>query len=138
MIIIIDASILQLREQRRHFNWNRPICTCGCKKVWGHGFVSRILDDCTVELKRFLCPGCGKTFTLRPRGFWPRFQTCVLTMFLALAAILTMGRWPQPSRRQRMRHWMCRFERLAAGHFPSENLILLLERLQASEVSFLI
>ena len=138
MIIIIEATVEQLRQQRRFFNWNRPSCPCGCKKIWSHGFVSRILDDCKVELKRFRCPSCRKTFTLRPRGFWPRFQTCVLSMFLALAAMLTKGRWPQPSRRQRMRHWMRRFERLAVGHFPTETLNSLLERLHASGVCFLI
>jgi hypothetical protein len=137
MIVFIEATVEQLRQEGRNFNWNRPTCTCGCKKVWGHGFVLRILDDCEVELKRFHCPDCGKVFTLRPNGFYPHIQTSILSLYLALLAMLKRGRWPRPSLHQRMRHWMRRFERFAAGYFPTENLISLLERLHAGGVFFL-
>lgn len=137
MIVFIEATVQQLRQEGRNFNWIPPTCPCGCKKVWGHGFVSRILDDCHVELKRFICPLCGKVFTLRPNEFRPRIQTSILKVFLALLAMLTRGRWPQPSLHQRMRHWMRRFECFAAGNFPAENLITLLERLHAGGVFLL-
>ena len=136
MIVFIDATVEQLRQQAREFNWNRPTCGCGCEKVWGHGFVSRILDDSRVELKRFLCPNCGTVFTLRPSGFFPRIQTCILSVFIALRLKLTTGHWPQPARRQRTGHWMRRFDLLAAGHFPTETLTSLLERLYASRLFF--
>ena len=138
MLIFIEATVEQLKQEGRNFNWNRPSCTCGCEKVWGHGFVSRILNDCHIEVKRFRCPECGRVFTLRPDGFYPRTQSCILSVFLALLAMLTSGRWPPPSRRQRRRHWMRRFERFAAGHFPAEDLISLLKRLYERSVCFLI
>jgi len=138
MLIYIEATVEQLKQEGRDFNWNRPDCTCGCEKVWGHGFVLRILNDCEVELKRFRCPSCGKVFTLMPNGFYPRMQSCILSVFLALLAMLTSGRWPAPCRRQRWRHWMRRFERLAAGHFPGEDLNFLLERFHKRGVCFLI
>ena len=138
MLIFIEATVEQLKQEGRDFNWNRPSCDCGSEKVWGHGFVSRILNDCEVQLKRFRCYGCGRVFTLKPNGFYHRTQSCILRVFLALLAMLTSGRWPPPSHRQRSRHWMRRFERLAAGHFPLENQTFLLERLHKNGVCFLI
>ena len=137
MIVFIDVSVQELCEHGRLFNYNRPDCTCGCKKVWGHGFVTRILDGCSVELKRFRCPQCQTVFTLRPSSFRPRFQNSIRVMFMGLVASLSTGRWARPVPRQRGRHWLRRLERFAAAHFPSEPILSLLQRLHEAGVFFL-
>jgi len=52
----IAVSSAELRHFCPGFKWIRPSCPCGSEKNWGHGFVTRIIDENVVELKRFRCP----------------------------------------------------------------------------------
>ena len=137
VIVKFDASRAELRQYSRHFKWIRPSCDCGCEKVWGHGFVMRILDGILLELKRYRCPLCKKVFTLRPVDFWPRFQTPVLDIYGALMSRLTRRRWPPKTTRQRAGHWLRLFQNFAEKHFPGHNQITFLLTLHDRQVCFL-
>ena len=137
VIITFIVSFAELGQVGRSFKWKIPDCPCGSKKVWGHGFVSRILEGNLVELKRYRCANCRKVFTLRPKIFWPWFQTSVELIFKALWNRLTKRRWPKNTTRQRGGYWLRLFQRFAEKHFPGQNQITLLQTLHERDVCFL-
>ena len=94
----------------------------GCKstKLWGHGFVFLCIDgfDKTLPFRRWRCPVCGRVYTIRPFGYWPRHHALVGTVAEALTYRLTHGFWNKtlgPSR-QRQRHWFQALKRNIKAH----------------------
>jgi hypothetical protein len=137
VIIGIAASTAELRHFGRGFKWIRPCCPCGSEKVWGHGFVTRIIDENVVELKRFRCPNCKRVFTLRPESHWLRFQTGFAAIAHALLNRLLQKKWPRFLPRQRCGHWLRRFQRFAEAHFPNADHVHLLLTLRDRKICFL-
>jgi hypothetical protein len=139
MTEIIEDSPAELQPHLKNFNWKRPTCPCGCKKTWSHGFTLRIFNDCQLPVKRFRCPDCGKVFTPRLEGFWPRFQSSIAVIFQVLLSRLQSPekRWPSNTKRQRSGHWMSRFRQVWLGHFPTDDGGSCLEKLFRAGSHFL-
>ena len=123
VLISVAVTAEELSREGRNFNWERPNCPCGCKKVWGHGFVSRLLGGFTVELKRYRCPRCGKMMTMIPEGFWRNCQSSAAFILSTLVERLETFRWPALVTRQRGGFWLRRFQRYAAAFFHSKDQI---------------
>jgi len=83
---------------------------CRSTKLWGHGFVLLCIEgyDELLPFRRWRCPVCGRVYTIRPFGYWPRHHASVWTIGEALRYRLTHGFWDKtlgPSR-QRQGHWL--------------------------------
>ena len=114
-----DVELSLVYEAGKSYNWKRPSCPNGCKKVWGHGFLRRYFERFPnpVWLKRDRCPTCAVVITLLPRGFLPRHQSSVRQIYDALLVKLETFRWPPLVPRQRGGHWLRRFINLVNMDF---------------------
>lgn len=134
-----DSPLAQVAAQGKNFNWIRPSCGCGRKKVWGHGFVLRFFTGLAqaVWLKRFRCPGCCRVFTMIPSGFTRRYQSPVAVIWAALRFRLTHYCWPKGLPRQRGGHWLSKFLAMCRMDFAAEDdLVVVLQRAGAQKIYF--
>ena len=131
-----DVPVAQVATQGKDFNWIRPNCRCGQKKVWGHGYVMRFFDGLTlpVWLKRYRCPGCGTVFTMIPAGFSRRYQTPATTIWSSIRARLTSRSWPRGLPRQRCGHWLRKFLAVCRMDFPDDDPVVVWERLRGNGI----
>jgi len=127
MLISVAVTVEELSKEGRNFKWERPICPCGCKKVWKHGFVARFFDKLSLDLQRFRCPKCLKVFTLMPSGFWRNCQSSAKVIIESLVERLKRKRWPTDVPRQRGGFWLSRFQAYAYAFFPDKDQLQILQ-----------
>jgi hypothetical protein len=122
--------------QGKKFNWNRPTCDCGCKKVWGHGFVARFFTGFldALFLKRYRCPECRRVFILLPAGYGRRIQTVISEVWNAIESRLQTHEWPHGLPRQRGGHWLKRFLIHCRMNFAEEEPLSVLARLRSNGI----
>lgn len=147
IVVLITANVeLQLlAAEGKEFKWEKPsFCPrCRCRSIWGHGFVSAYFDgfETLFYLKRYRCQGCHCVLTLKPQGYWRKFQTDVQTIFATLSHRLAHCRWAFGVKRQRAGHWLRLFIRKVRMDFGLDNggeaLLSRLELLHRREIFFL-
>jgi len=115
MILFFDLDLKQIDRDSRNYSWPRPSdCgRCGHPKVWGHGFVTMIIEGFAkaLEMRRYRCPMCGRLIRLRPTEYFPRHQTDKATIRRTLVHRLENNRWPMGCFTSRARHWLCALKR---------------------------
>ncbi len=109
-------------------------------KLWGHGRVARYFVHVAVPVfvQRFRCRSCGAVVTMRPSGFWSRFQTASADIFATLQARLNQRRWGAGVVRQRAGHWLRGFIAHLAFEFPDADPVAKLVGLFDAGVRFLV
>jgi hypothetical protein len=107
-------SLEDLRIQGKGFKWEKPICTCQCPAVWGHGFVPRYFEGFPEPLwvRRFRCASCKTVFTKRPASHPAGIKTSILDICLILLVRFEVGRWKNSSFRQRNFYWLLKLLKL--------------------------
>lgn len=140
VLVFTDVLVDEIATQGKSFKWIRPSCSCGCLKVWGHGYRSRFVANFAeaLLLKRFRCPRCRKVFTLLPEGFCRRYQTAGTEMGRALAARFAHRGWPRGFPRQRAGHWMRKFLCRCRMDHPADDPAVVLRRLLLDGIHFLV
>ena len=110
MVILVEAELKEIVDQRRAYAWPRPESCPRCqeRRLWGHGFVMAYFDEseAAVLLKRFRCPGCRCVIRLRPKGYFQRFQASIERIYACLSRRIITGRYDTEISRSRQRHWM--------------------------------
>lgn len=141
MIVCANVLARQLAAAGRSFKGFRPSCrnNCGCS-VWGHGWVRRYFDGYPegIELQRFRCRDCRSVMTLRPQGFWPRFQASVNFIHDTLHYRLVHYFWPPGIRRQRAGHWLRQLIAKVRMDFPERDLLDCLGDMYRQGIAFLV
>jgi hypothetical protein len=121
MILSVHVKLNQIFRLGRNFNWAKPDSCPNCQsgRLWGHGFVAAFFDGFrqALLLRRFRCPDCGCVLSLRPIGFFPRFQATIATIRSCLQARLSGGKWPQGPSTSRQRHWLSALKRKSMAFF---------------------
>lgn len=121
MIVFFKVVLKDLFKLERMYPWQKPeICPCcGCSTVWGHGYVTAWFDGFTAPLflKRYRCPTCGCVMRLRPREYFPRFQTPIHTIRSHLSHRLQTGAWFPDLSRNRQGHWLRALQRRVVAMF---------------------
>ena len=130
----MSASLAQIMSQGKLFPWTRPprCPRCGCRKLWGHGYVGRYFDGFSEQIwmKRWRCVECGAVHTCRPATHWRRFLAPIAIILASLAAKLGGRPWLRDESRQRQQYWhqgyliQSRFDGL-----PAASIDELLDRL---------
>ncbi len=108
MIIAAAVNFKEIIKQEKNYNWPRPPSCPNCgRKLWGHGYVWRYFEEAMQGcwIKRYYCPGCGLVITMRPKGYWPRFQKQSRSINWILAHREKEKRWPPGVSRQSAGHW---------------------------------
>lgn len=125
MLLYAPVSLQLLAVQGKNFKWDKPTSCPGCKsaKVWGHGYVAALFNGFSspLWLKRLRCNACKIVMTIRPKGFFSRFQTATQDIFEILTVKLKFGLWPPWSSPQRSRHWLRRFLNFVKMHYGNDN-----------------
>jgi|GEM_PF-3771655 hypothetical protein len=99
VLIPTDIPLAEVASLGRNCNWNRPSCSCGSEKVWGHGYVTRYCVGLAsaLLLKRYRCPLCGRVFTMIPADSGRRIQSPVSAVLGAIRSRFShQGCSPQP------------------------------------------
>ena len=113
MITHADLDLNEIARLGKDFKWPRPVeCPkCHEPKVWGHGFVSAIFVAFTagLYLKRWRCPACRLILTVRPSGYFSRYQSPTKLIHETLGYRFICHHWPPKIPRQRALHWLNRF-----------------------------
>ena len=115
MVLYVDLDVNALARQGREYKWQKPTCCPICKRgLWWHGFVPVYLC-CFVEavfLRRLYCPSCKSVHRLRPRNYWPRYQSPIRSIREVIAHRIAHGRWRPDLPRPRQRQWWRRLGRM--------------------------
>ncbi len=110
MIIFISVDLKKIFEKKKKYEWKRPeICPkCDAHRIWGHGFVLAYFDGFTegLWLKRYRCPVCRIVIRMRPKGYFPRFQSSIDTIRSSIIHKQSKGRWLKTIGRTRQLHWL--------------------------------
>lgn len=110
MILPVKVNLKEIDEQGKDYPWPRPDCCGRChgNRLWGHGFVETIFAGYrnALLIHRYRCPECGCIIKLRPKGYFPRFQSPKDTIRSHIATRLMTGRWPSGSIKDACRHWL--------------------------------
>lgn len=133
MIKFISADSFVIDKGVRRFNTKNPNCPDCLAKTWGHGWVSRILDDgepCLI--RRFKCPKCRKIMRCLPESHWPFLRSSKETVLSALKVRFVSAHWPTGTPRQRAGHWLKKFARLLKISCLPQSQTDLLEKLKSS------
>lgn len=109
MIIFVAVNFKKLLKRKRKYRWPRPdhCPCCQADKLWGHGFVLAYFDQLPegVLIHRYRCPECHCVIRLRPRGYFPRFQASIQTIYKSLSHRVINGSYLSDISRNRQRHW---------------------------------
>ena len=96
LILYLALKIKSVFEQGKGYAWPRlPECPeCG-GKLWSHGYVTRYFEEepGTVWMKRCRCCSCGAVHTLRPMGYYRRFQVLIAEMIRCLQVRIRTGKF---------------------------------------------
>ena len=71
--------------------------------------------DTLVPLKRYRCRNCRCIITLRPEGYFKRFQAPIETIRTSIDSMVTTGKALCHISRQRQRHWLVALKKKAAA-----------------------
>lgn len=123
-----DIPLAEVASLGRNCKWNRPSCSCGSEKVWGHGYVTRYFVGLAsaLLLKRYRCPLCGRVFTMIPADSGRRIQSPVSAVLGAIRSRLSHQGWPHAVPRQRATHWLRKFLQMCRLHFPEDDPLTVL------------
>jgi hypothetical protein len=119
LVIFVTLAVKHLFDAGRGFLWPRPERCPRCGgRLWGHGFVPAYFDgyDQPLWLKRYRCPDCRGILRLRPRGYFKRFQSAILTIRDCLVHWVDYHRWKAGPSPPRQRHWIKALRRHLAIH----------------------
>jgi hypothetical protein len=125
MIVFTNVELTLLAQQGKNFQWKKP-CSCprcNHESLWGHGFVTAIFNGFKepLFLKRFRCNRCGLVMTIRPKGFWSRFQSSITLIYQAIMCRLSSLCWPKFLTRQRGGQWIKRYLLFIRSHYGENN-----------------
>ena len=140
MIISVDISQKTLSKQGKTFKWSKP---SGCPKcnhsLWGHGYV--LFNG--LFLKRYRCNGCSTIITLKPAGFWKKYQSNIEKIYIALRYRFTGFRRVNDVSRQRQNQWLKKYIHfikmhiLCEQHYREMHPVDLLDYLYLKNIPFL-
>ncbi len=76
--------------------------------MWGHGYVICYFDTYKegICIKRFRCPECRAVIRIRPKGYFPRFQSPVKTILKSISLKESKNKWIKGISRSRQLHWI--------------------------------
>jgi len=145
MILPVHVLLEDLSVEEKEYKWIKPeACpSCESKRFWGHGyrltqFVGFVLG---LWLKRYRCDSCRKIFTLRPSGYFERYQSSTRDIAETLEIKLSSLKWPSSQPRQRAGQWLRRFNCFIRTEYGDDNSNVSqldrLEQLYASSCQFL-
>jgi len=121
MILSVCVKLKDIYEQGCHFKWIRPhACPrCNSVRVWGHGYVLACFDGFATGLwlRRFRCPDCSCIIRMKPKGYFPRFQTPIHTILVCLTQRLSGDTWNAGLSTSRQRHWLAALKRKTMACF---------------------
>lgn len=145
VIYSVNVDLQLLASEGKEFKWEKPSSCPHCVSgtLWGHGFVGAYFDGfaAMLFLKRYRCNTCHTTITLKPQGYWRKFQTSIQSIFAALSHRLTHCCWAHSIKRQRAGHWLRRFIRKVRMDFglgnEGEDLMPRLKDLYQRQIHFL-
>lgn len=58
-----------------------------------------------IWLKRYKCPVCGTIIIIRPKGYFPRFQSPIATILKSVSLKESKDKWVKGISRSRQQHW---------------------------------
>lgn len=123
MIIFVAVNFKKLLKQKRKYRWPRPdhCPCCQARKLWGHGFVLAYFDHLPegVLIRRYRCAECHCVIRLRPRGYFPRFQASIQTIYKSLSHMVSNAGYLYGICRNRQRHWYTALVRNTVGYLGS-------------------
>lgn len=109
LIIYFSVIVKSLINAGKSYEWFRPASCPECKgvRLWGHGFAGRYFHGFIrrVWVKRYRCPDCQSVHTMRPMGYWKRFQysrSFILSSFLYK---IRCNKWIRSIPRQNQQYW---------------------------------
>jgi len=70
-----------------------------------------------VWLKRYKCPVCGTIITIRPKGYFPRFQSPIKTIRKSVTLKESKNKWMEGISRSRQMHWIRALRRRIAAYW---------------------
>ncbi len=120
--LFLMVCIKQLFEFGKKYPFPRPPTCLRCRsaKIWGHGFKDAYYDGYSSALpqKRFICADCGCVYTLRPFGYWPRYQASAAVILNSVCQRIRDGvlRMNAELSRQRRQHWLRALTRNIKAH----------------------
>ena len=134
MIVFTRFSLVELSVQGKNFNWKKPdICpSCKSPRLWGHGYrLARFVGFVVaLWLKRYRCDSCKSVVTIRPEGYFKRYQSSSDDISVTLTKRLSNGKWSGSHPRQRSWQWLKRFNNFVRIEYGDDNSkVSLLERL---------
>ncbi len=140
MVVYSNVDVKQIATEGKKYRWERPgqCCTCHHFILWGHGYVERYFDGFMEALwiKRWRCPLCKAVHTMRPEGYWKKFQAACTDIVKSLKGKIEHGRWLDKPSRQRQQYWWRGFKKQVV-HLQGvmvDSLEKALEQLDASGV----
>lgn len=142
MIVYSSVDVKQLVAEGRQYRWERPkkCGVCHHCTVWGHGYVARYFDGYEEALwvKRWRCPLCRTVHTMRPKGYWRKFQASCADIVKSLKCKIEHGRWLDSTGRQRQQYWWRGFKKQVVRLYGvmADCLEKALEQLHAAGVIF--
>ena len=108
--------------------------------MWGHGYVITYFDLFKegVWLKRYRCSECGAVIRIRPKGYFPRFQSPIKTILRSISLKETKNKWMEGISRSRQLHWINAVRRrvyAVYGHVYPHSLAWALREFAAIGIS---
>ncbi len=70
-----------------------------------------------VWLKRYRCPVCGTIIIVRPKGYFPRFQSPIATILRSIKLKESKDKWIKGISRSRQEHWFKALRRRVVAVF---------------------
>ncbi|NOZ69665.1 MAG: hypothetical protein GXP46_10595 [Deferribacteres bacterium] len=102
-----------IRLGRRYPFPRPPNCLregCKSRRLWGHGYIEAYFEgyEGPISLRRYRCRDCGRVYTIRPFGYWPRHHVEVRIIIQRLCKRIKAGKWDKSDglTRQRQGQWL--------------------------------
>jgi hypothetical protein len=140
MIVYSTVDVKQVATEGKKYRWERPgqCGKCNHSILWGHGHVERYFDGFMEALwiKRWRCPLCGAVHTMRPEGYWRKFQATCTDIVKSLKGKIEHGRWLDKTSRQRQQYWWKGFKKqvVRLKGLMVDSLVQELEQLLISRI----
>jgi len=71
--------------------------------------------------KRYRCPICGTIIMIRPRGYFPRFQSPIKTILKSVTLKESKDKWIEGISRSRQMHWIRALRRRVAAYWGNAS-----------------
>lgn len=125
MIKFVRVCLKELSVQGKDYQWIKPpLCpSCNSCCFWGHGFLATHFTGFVVALwlKRYRCNSCKVMITMRPSGYFSRFQSSAAEIADTLLIKIESSHWSQKHSRQRAGQWLRRFIEFIRIQFGDGN-----------------